>query len=181
MAHPTPSPSQAMTTSSGENRAATSARPALGPYLEAVAGALATPDATPESVLRAAQAREVRRVDLFVRFASPDPRVIDASIKLAGEGAADSHPRSVEFRFDQQGAPVTLAEVERTFGAWRKGNPGTHLSDPWPVDFTPPYRVDPRVGSGRASVFVRASLSGDPRQEGVRVRRVLLDRFADDP
>lgn len=165
-----------------ERESSTAERPALGSYLQAVAGALAAPAATADSVLRAAHARNVRRVDLFAEFGTPDPRVTNASIRLAEAGDPDPHPRSVEFRFNPNGAAVTLSELAQAFGAWRGDLAGTSAADPHQVEFARAYPPELEAARPRGPLtFVRVSLSGDPRTEGVRVRRVLLTRFSVGP
>lgn len=154
-------------------------RPPLGEYLRAVADALAAPDATADRMLAAARARDVRRGLDHAEFAAPDPRLAGGRLKLTGVADVGTPPGSVAFRAADAGDPIVLPELAAAFGTWSLGTPGPGLNNPWPADFDDNYRPTGAKAAAAASIFVSASLSGDPAAAGTRVERILLRRDPD--
>lgn len=147
--------------------------------LRGVAAALAASGATPEAVLQAARVRDVRRGRDEAEFAPADARLGAGYLKLTGIANVGPAPGFVAFELDEQRPPVTLAEVAREFGAWQ---PGTATeSHPWKVVSTDGCRASATRSAEGASIYVRASLSGDPREPGTRVTKLLLRRDRDQP
>lgn len=155
---------------------------AFASYLQAVAGALARADATPARVLEAARARDVDPGGSTTHFRAPDPRFRDAIITVGVDSGTASRIRSVSFVCDQQGPPVTLAELAQAFGAWKRTIPGGSIYDVNRVTFTTHYPAAASERSARrAETAVRATLTADPAEHSARVREIFLLRFSVDP
>lgn len=166
-----------MSTSYDVNREGSGERPTVAEYLQAVAASLAAADATPEHVMRAAQARDPRPNGDSRDFRVPDPRVRYANVAFTVDNGGVPRPTSVLFVFDENAAPVALGDLVRAFGAWFDAT-GATLSEPNPVQFKHMY--PPEFEATRPDgplTHIRASLDGRSRTPDVRVRSVLLRRF----